>query len=774
MDHGLLRADGLSSSPRGEIGTARERARPQTSEPEATDPRRAPVDLTQCDREPIHVPGAIQGHGALVALREPELTVTHVSANVRELFGVDPTRAIGRPLGEVVSADGAAAISAGLCRPPLAAFSPLQVTAHGRSFEALLHRNAVTTILEFEPTHDTSAPQAVALSAVLARLAAASNLGELVSTATEEIWRLTGFDRVMAYRFHSDGHGEVIDERRSPDLEPYMGLHYPASDIPEQARRLYAVNWLRLIPDVEYVPVPLVPAAGHADGEPLDLTHASLRSVSPVHREYLRNMGVRASMSISVVGPERREHGGGSGSLRALFACHHREPRHVPFVVRSVCEVIGRLVSLQVAALNDLEADAQWSALRQPVAELVDAIRRDPGGWPSGLASKSALLLRVLSATGVAICDGDRILRFGATPEDADLATLIGWLRGRGEDLFETDALERSYPAARSYRDVASGVLAITLPKVTPSHVVWFRYEAPKTVTWGGDPSKPVEPTAHGGDGVRPRRSFGAWVELMRGTAVPWTRAEIDVARDLRRHAIEDDLGRNVARAEQAIRARDDMVATVSHDLKNPLSLISTTLVSMRKDSDHVRTQAMVDRVETAVSRMTTLISDLLDLARIEAGAFQIEPAPVAIAELLADVVALFAPLAQERGIALVKGGAPTVQVLGDRGRIQQVLSNIVGNAVKFTPGPGSVRIDAHAEDAAVRFSVSDTGPGIDPAERARIFNRYERSRDPKRKGGTGLGLYIAKGIVEAHGGCIGVEGAEGGGSTFSFTIPRA
>jgi light-regulated signal transduction histidine kinase (bacteriophytochrome) len=739
---------------------------------EAIDPRPTSVDLTECEREPIHVPGAIQGHGVLVALREPALTVTHVSANVRDFFGVDPVQVVGRPLGEIVSAEGEAAIEASLRRGSLA-LHPLQMAVGGRSFEALLHRNAGATILELEPIREISPVESEILSPVLARLETASTLEELVSTATEEIWRLTGFDRVMAYRFHRDGHGEVVDERKAPDLEPYKGLHYPASDIPAQARRLYAVNWVRLIPDVEYVPVPLVTAAGDDPGEPLDLSHAWLRSVSPVHVEYLRNMGVRASMSISVVGPERREHRRGSGSLRGLFACHHREPRHVPFVVRSACEMIGRLVSLQTAALNDLEAEAQRSALRSIEAELVDAIRHDPSGWPSGLASKAALLMRVMTATGAAICDGNRMLCIGATPDHADLETLVDWLRNRGEDLFETDALERSYEPAWSYRDVASGVLAIALPKTPPSHVVWFRCEAPKTVTWGGDPSNPVE-AASNGDRIRPRRSFAAWVEMMRGTAVPWTRAEIDVARDLRRHAIEDDLGRNVARAEEAIRARDDMIATVSHDLKNPIWLISTCLSLIRKDTGHVRTAIMLDRMERAVSQMSTLIADLLDLARIEAGAFRIEPSPVDAAELVADAESLFEPLAQERGVALVRGEARNVQVLGDRVRIQQVLSNIVENAVKFTPSSGSVRIDARAEDAAVCFSVSDTGPGIEPAERARIFKRYERSRDPWRRGGTGLGLYIAKGIVEAHGGRIWVEGAEGGGSTFSFTIPRA
>ena len=303
-------------------------------------------------------------------------------------------------------------------------------------------------------------------------------------------------------------------------------------------------NWLGIIPDVDYVPVPLVPVASPRSGVALDLSLASLRSVSPIHIEYLRNMGVRASMSVSIVHGDR---------LWGLFACHHREPRRVPFVARSACELIARLVSLQAAALAEIEAAAQRSTLHELEAALVNAIRGDPRGWAEGLASRSDALLRIVNATGAAIFDLQRIYRMGATPTEGEIDGIVGWLSQRGATRFETRALSQSYGPARAFRGVAAGLLALTIPKPTPSYVLWFRHEVPTTVTWSGDPSKPVESGAEGGR-IHPRRSFSAWLEDVRGVGAPWTRAELETAEDLRQHAVEIDLGRRIARAEQAIR----------------------------------------------------------------------------------------------------------------------------------------------------------------------------------------------------------------------------
>jgi two-component system, chemotaxis family, sensor kinase Cph1 len=400
------------------------------------------------------------------------------------------------------------------------------------------------------------------------------------------------------------------------------------------------------------------------------------------------------------------------------LACHHREPRRVPFVVRSACELIGRLVSLQAAALAEIDAADQRTALREVEAALVDAMRSDPTGWAEGLASRSDALLRIMNATGAAICDGPRIHRMGAAPTEGEVDGLVGWLSQRGGP-------------ARQFGRVAAGLLAIAIPKPTPSYVLWFRQEVPTTVTWSGDPSKPVESGERGR--IHPRTSFSVWLEEVRGVSTRWTRAELEMAEDLRRHAVEIDLGRQVARAEEAIRIRDEIVAVVSHDLKNPLALILTATRLIQKGLEPARIRSMVCRIEDAASRMNRLISDLLDLSEIEAGGFAIRASRCDVTELVQDVIALLAPVAEERGIALERIDALEMWVMGDRERLRQVLSNLVGNAIKFTPSAGSIRIDARLENGFVRFAVIDTGPGISRTDQARIFDRYWQ--EPSRGG---------------------------------------
>ncbi|HTB75131.1 MAG TPA: ATP-binding protein [Polyangiaceae bacterium] len=721
------------------------------------------VNLAECDREPIHIPGAIQGHGALIAMTEPELTIAHVSANVATFLGVEAAWAIGKPLADVAGESTEAAVTAALRRDPLTSVNPVPIVLGERTYDGILHRNGVAAILELEPSAEPTASDGELLRPAFTRLQSATSLPELLATAVAEIRALTGFDRVMAYRFHEGGEGEVVEEAKAHDLESYRGHHYPASDIPAQARRLYVLNWLRIIPDVAYVPVPLIPALSPGTGQPLDLSLATLRSVSPVHVEYLRNMGVRASMSISLVRGQE---------LWGLFACHHREPRCVPFVVRSACELIGRLVSLQAAALAEIEAAGQRKALRDVEATLIEAVRSDPGGWADGLASRTTELLRIVNATGAAICDGQEIRRVGATPCESDIRGIVAWLSLREAGLFETQALPGCYAPARKFSGLASGLLAITIPKPIPSYILWFRYEVPKTVTWSGDPSKPVE-SSPDRDRIHPRRSFAVWLEDVRGVSAPWMRAEIEIAEDVRQHAIEIDLSRQVARAERAIRARDDVVAIVSHDLKNPLSVILTATRLIQKGIEPTRGTAMVERIQDAVSRMNRLVSDLLDLGKIEAGGFAVHLARCDAEEVVADAIALFAPLVEERGIVLEGAVAPDTYVMGDRDRLHQVLANLVGNAIKFTPRGAAVRIAVSAEGGYARFAVHDMGPGIAEADQAQLFDRYWRGTEPRPQAGTGLGLYIAKGIVEAHGGRIWAESALGRGSTFAFTIPR-
>ena len=308
------------------------------------------VDLTNCDREPIHIPGAIQPHGALLALDPADLTLLQVSDNLGALLGVSPTDALGRPLGSLLGDTAAERLRQALTLPDISAANPLALTVpaagHDRAFHGVLHRSGGLAVLELEPAPD--APEATGaffgfyhrVKGAMGRMQRADSLLNLCQIAVEEVRRLTGFDRVMVYRFDADWNGRVLAEEKRATMPSYLDLHFPASDIPAQARELYRRNWLRFVVDANDRPAALVPPDNPLTGRPLDLSFSVLRSVSPIHLEYLRNMGVQASMSVSILKDDQ---------LWGLIACHHAEARSVPYETRTACEFLGQMLSSQLA-----------------------------------------------------------------------------------------------------------------------------------------------------------------------------------------------------------------------------------------------------------------------------------------------------------------------------------------------------------------------------------------------------------------------------------------
>ncbi len=290
-------------------------------------------------------------------------------------------------------------------------------------------------------------------------------------------------------------------------------------------------------------------------------------------------------------------------------------------------------------------------------------------------------------------------------------------------------------------------------------------------MVWAGEPAKAVTQAAAGGR-LHPRHSFDAWREVVRARARPWSRVELEAAEDLRRRAIEEDLVKQISRAEKAITLRDEMVAVLSHDLKNPLQVLGLSILLLEpRVAGDVEATATLDRVQRSVSRMSGLIRDLLDLAKIEAGRFEVAQTPITVSALISDAMAMLVPIAEAKGVRLTWIGDGDARVVADEDRVFQVFSNLVGNAIKFTPSGGTVSLDATRVDGWVRFAVRDTGPGIAARELAHIFDRYWQARRVQ-SASAGLGLYIAKGIVEAHGGRIWVESELGAGATFFFTLP--
>lgn len=498
------------------------------------------IDLDNCAREPIHIPGSVQPRGVLAVVREPSFEIRQVSANVEEL--------LGKPVAEVLNKDLSALIGvdqASMIRQAASAFgdlrqrNPLELTLAvdglNRPFDALLHREPGGVLLiEIEmaygerPFSFPNTYQAVRNS--VEELNRADGLTALYDTAARAVRELTGFDRVMVYRYDRDYNGEVVAENKREDLNSFLGLHYPASDIPAQARAMYEKSWLRLISDVDYTPAPLVPAMNPDSGTPVDLTHATLRSVSPIHIEYLQNMGVRASMSISLL-----RH----GKLWGLIACHHYSGPHLPpYGARAAAEFLGSTLSLRMVDRFDEDQLREQLAAQSLLNHLTAATRNDAEPLAvTLLGTPSALDL--LPAAGVAVNVGGDYRVLGSTPPPSVVAAVAAWARGTGDEIAVSECLSRDLPSVPLEPDVAAGALALNLPD--DQYVIWFRDEALRSVDWGGDPHNKAIAVREG-DEVRlsPRKSFERWREVVDKCSEPWAPIQLDSAEALRSHLVEE------------------------------------------------------------------------------------------------------------------------------------------------------------------------------------------------------------------------------------------
>lgn len=494
-----------------------------------THPPFGQADLSNCERELIHLAGSVQPHGALLVLREADLRIVQLSTNVDSLLGRPADALLERPLA-VLGGDVEARVRALLAGADLAEPVPLRCAAlvhdDTLAFEGSLHRapdaaQRSLLLLELEPVKSALPTVALTdeqliqqLDAAVARLSHASTIGTLADAVVRSVREMVGHDRVMVYKFDPEGHGKIIAEARDPRLESLLGHHYPASDIPQRARELYLRTRVRVLVDVHYAPAPLHPAR-LPDGGELDMSLCHLRSMSPLHLQYLKNMGVTATLVVSLV----RE-----GRLWGLIACHHYSPRHLRSTVCAAVDLLAETVSARIAAIEHYAHAQVAIQVRRLEQRLVEATSTE-GDWRLALFRNPRTLLQPLDATGAALFHDGELLTAGEVPSTPELRALLQWIAAQPDQgLFSCSSVGRANPALDALTPTASGVLAVRLSTTRPDYLAWFRKEQLLTVTWAGDPSKPVV----GDDPLElsPRRSFAAWSEIVRGTALPWSTGE--------------------------------------------------------------------------------------------------------------------------------------------------------------------------------------------------------------------------------------------------------
>jgi chemotaxis family two-component system sensor kinase Cph1 len=492
-------------------------------------PRFGEADLSNCERELIHLSGSIQPHGMMLVLAEPRMVITQVSANVATLIGCEPEALLNQPI-ELLGADFAQDLRRAASNQHLANLLPLRThfTVADKRFTAtvLMHRPpAGGLVLEFEEVKEAAHRRATPhmagrLTKMVTQLATAHSIPALADFVVREMRNLLGYDRVMVYRFDPDGHGAIIAEEKEKSLEAYLNRHYPSTDIPQRARELYLRNKVRVLVDVGYTPVPLVPRLNPTTGDDLDLSMATLRSVSPLHVQYLSNMGVKATLVASLIH---------DGKLWGLISCHHLSTKVIPYDLRAAVELVAEVVSTRISALEHF-AEAQAEVLvRRLEQRLLDATSTD-GDWRRALFDTPRQLLHPVGASGAALLFDGEVHTTGDVPSTPDLRALFSHLDAEvSEPVFACSSMAKLDERFEPITPVAAGVLAVRFGTASGEYLIWFRKEQLQDITWGGDPRKAV--SLDDNQQLTPRASFAAWHEQVRDTSIPWTPRETSIAK---------------------------------------------------------------------------------------------------------------------------------------------------------------------------------------------------------------------------------------------------
>lgn len=505
------------------------------------------LDLTLCAREPIHVPGAIQPHGALLVASADRQSVTHASANLAAILGIEPRQAFDRPLPEVLGTEACAALlGAGLEETNTTGLTYTRIHPEAETLYMRSFRSQESICIDLEPMRLESwqRPSLWRAQVILDSFRAALGVVELCRLAVAGLRAVTGYDRVMAYRFGADGHGEVIAEDCG-SLEPYLGQRYPASDIPSQARQLYLRQRVGVIVDSSYEPVLLLASAATGDQPPIDLTHSTLRSVSPLHREFMRNMRTTASMTIGLASRDAA----GLPELWGMLVCHHSTPRHASPELRALANVIGEVVSLLLQNHGVAEIYAQRERRDATLHALLAGLSTS-APLTETMASMSEDLLRLVDASGAVIRVRGIQSHVGRTPAQELADAMFAALRAPNHrEVVGVDDLGIRHPEFAAEAENFSGALLLPLGEVGTADdpegqdaILWFRPEQAVTITWGGDPTKPLEPNPLTGT-ISPRSSFAAWQQIVHGHSRAWSPVDLSLAAELRQ-GIEIEISR--------------------------------------------------------------------------------------------------------------------------------------------------------------------------------------------------------------------------------------
>ncbi|WP_018613175.1 ATP-binding protein [Segetibacter koreensis] len=748
---------------------------------------RGVAKINTCESEPIHIPGSIQPHGFLLGVNKKTNTIEFCSANSELLFDEVPADLLGHSLSSVLQKEWFELESYLLS--PNSAFKPFSLKIRGGSYDIISHTVNHLRIIEFEASNNDRQEDSELFEQTrefVLLIERARSLQQLCQNIADETRKITGYDRVMIYRFDREYNGEVYAESKREGLEPFFGLHYPHTDIPAQARALYMRQQLRIIANVDYKPVPLL-TIDEGTEKTLDLSDVGLRSVSPIHIQYLKNMGVMATLTISLIQ---------DGKLWGLIACHHMQAKTISFVIRQRALLQAHFLSSQIKVRQVAEEHEVNIQVEAHLQQLLSKINAEEDF--SLKFEQFSSLLAVCGASGVIILHRGEFFEKGLVPSREEITKLLGWIDNNITGInFATSALHTRYPGAEDISQYASGIVYHSLGRPKEDCIIWFREEVEKTINWAGNPNKAVQR-----DGISnmltPRTSFALWKERVRNQSKEWCIAEVNAAsrfatalqnhfhllhlksEDFRLRILNDKL-------QKANQELSNINWITSHDLKEPLrkiQIFSSRIAGTKDQSISEEIKQSVDRIQKSTKRMTDLVNDILTYSLTEGRKSDFTKSDLNV--ILEEVLKSFEEEILENGAIISASLLPqNVDVIPHQ--IQQLFTNLIGNALKFSSPDRKLHLSITCNktkgidvvDAVLlprvsyyKIAVVDNGIGFDPRLHQLLFNIFYRGHNDPQFKGTGIGLAISKKIMENHKGAITAQRNNDQGATFTLYLP--
>ncbi|MCL7045691.1 hypothetical protein MKW94_004545 [Papaver nudicaule] len=499
--------------------------------------------------------GHIQPFGCMIAAEENTFRVIAYSENASEMLDVIPQSVpsleknesliLGIDVRTLFTPSSTALLEKAFSAREISLLNPLWIHSKnlGKPFYAILHRIDVGIVIDLEPARSEDPALSIAGAVQSQKLAVRAisrlqalpggDIKILCDTVVEHVRELTGYDRVMVYKFHEDEHGEVVAESKRPDLDPYMGLHYPSTDIPQASRFLFKQNRVRMIVDCRATPVPVV--QDEELMQPLCLVGSTLRAPHGCHARYMANMGSIASLAMAVIINGNDEEGSGpSGSrnpmrLWGLVVCHHTSARCIPFPLRYACEFLMQAFGLQLNLELQLASQMQEKHVLRTQTLLCDMLLRDS---PSGIITQSPSIMDLVKCDGSALFYQGKYFALGVTPTESQIKDIVDWLLAYHGDStgLSTDSLaDAGYSGAATLGDAVCGMAVAYI--TSRDFLFWFRSHTAKEIKWGGAKHHPED--KDDGQRMHPRSSFKAFLEVVKSRSLPWENAEMDAIHSL-------------------------------------------------------------------------------------------------------------------------------------------------------------------------------------------------------------------------------------------------